>query len=74
MRLPVEPETMVAEMQAARAILDKWIKAVEDGVPVVDIPTGTPEQLEDFVRALCGELLIVTAKCESLSNVLSGTT
>lgn len=74
MRLPVEPETIVEEMKSARAILDKWIKSVEEGVPVIDIPTGSPEQLEDFVRALCGELLIVTAKCESLSNVLSGTT
>lgn len=74
MRLPVEPETIVAEMKAAQAILDKWIREVEGGLPVIDLPTGTQEQLEDFIRALSGELLIVTAKCESLSNVLSGNT
>lgn len=73
MQLAVTQETTLAEMKGARDILDSWITKVGEGIPVVDLP-ATPEQLEDFLRAFCGELLIVAAKCESLSNVLSGTT
>lgn len=74
MRLSVDQDTILSELKTSKAILDKWIENIGAGVPVLDIPTSSPEQLEDFVRALCGELLIVTGKCESLSNVLSGTT
>lgn len=73
MLLPVTQETIISEMKGSRDILDSWIAKVGEGIPGVDIP-ASPEHLEDFLRALCGELLIVTAKCESLSNVLSGTT
>lgn len=71
MQLPVTQETILAEMKGARDILDSWIAKVGEGIPVVDLP-ASPEQLEDFLRALCGELLITSAKCESLSHVLSG--
>lgn len=73
MRLAVTQETILSEMKGARDILDAWIIKVGEGIPVVDLP-ASPEQLEDFLRSLCGELLIVTAKCESLSNVLAGET
>lgn len=73
MLLSVTQETIISEMKGARDILDSWIAKVGEGIPVVDLP-ASPEQLEDFLRAFCGELLIVTAKCESLSNVLAGET
>ena len=71
MQLSVTSMTMLAEMKGSRDILDAWVSKVEEGLPLIDLP-ATPEQLEDFLRALCGELLIVSAKCESLSNVISG--
>jgi len=71
MQLPVTQETLLAEMKGARDILDFWITKVEQGIPVVDLP-APPEQLEDFLRGLCGELLLTGSKCENLSNILSG--
>jgi len=71
MQLPVTQETLQSEMKAAVVILNKWISKVDEGIPGVDLP-AQPEALEDFMRALCGELLIVSGKCENLSNVLTG--
>lgn len=71
MQLPVTREVILAELNSAKAILESWAARVEEGIPSVDLPTP-PEHLDDFMRPFCGELLIVAAKCESLSNVLSG--
>jgi len=71
MQLAVTRETMLAEMTGAKVILEAWINQLEEGIPGVDIPAA-PDRLEDFLRAFCGELLIVAGKCEHLSNVLGG--
>jgi hypothetical protein len=71
MQLPVTSETLLAEMKGAKSILEYWIAKVEEGIPMVDVPSS-PEQLEDFLRCLCGELTLTSSKCESLSDVLSG--
>lgn len=71
MQLPVTNEVLLAELTSSKAILEAWIAKVEAGIPGIDIPTPQ-EHLEDFLRPLCGELLIVAHKCESLSNVISG--
>lgn len=71
MQLPVSSPIIISELTAAKTILEAWLERVENGVPGVDIP-APPEQLEDFMRGLCGELLVVSTKCENLSNILSG--
>jgi hypothetical protein len=71
MQLAVTSETILAEMKGAKDILEAWMVKVEEGIPGVDVP-AEPDRLEDFLRALCGEMLIVAGKTEHLSNVLSG--
>jgi len=71
--LSVTHETMLAELKSSKLIMDTWIQKIEEGIPGIDIP-APPDQLEDFMRSLCGELLIVSGKCENLSNVLTGDT
>lgn len=71
MNLPVTSEVLLAEMTSAKAIIEAWITRVNEGIPCVDLP-ASEDQLENFLRSFCGELLIVSHKCESLSNVLSG--
>ena len=73
MMLPVTQETMLSELKTSKAILESWIQKVEAGIPGLDIP-APPDRLADFMGALCGELLIVSGKCENLSNVLNGET
>ena len=69
--LPVSREVIISQMTASRDILTKWIGKVDEGIPAVDIP-APQEELENFLRALCGELLIVSGSTEVLSNVLNG--
>ena len=71
--LSVTHETMLAELKSSKLIMDAWIQKIEEGIPGIDIP-APPDKLEDFMRSFCGELLIVSGKCENLSNVLTGDT
>lgn len=73
MLLAVTQETILSELKSSKDILESWIKKAEEGIPGLDIP-APPDRLEDFMRAFCGELLIVSGKCENLSNVLAGET
>ena len=69
--ISVRSEVIVEELKAATTILSSWVESIEKGIPGVDLP-GDQEALEAFMRHLCGELLIVSGKTETLSNVLSG--
>lgn len=71
MLLPVTQEVMLSELKSSKDILEAWIQKIEAGIPGMDVP-APPERLEDFMRAFCGELLIVSGKCENMSNVLAG--
>ena len=71
MQLPVTTEVMLSELKTAKAVIEAWEHKLEAGIPGVDLPAA-PEVVDDFLRALCGELLIVSSKCENLSRVLSG--
>lgn len=71
MQLPVSREVILSELDAARAILQKWDEAVRAGIPGVDVH-APEEALEEFVAQLSGELLIVTGKCQTLAEVLYG--
>lgn len=68
----------MCELQDARDVLDRWIKRLKDGVPGEDYqaegtdandpeePLNPPEWYEKFN----GELLLVSAKCETLAAVV----
>lgn len=67
--LPVEQDLIRSELVGTKEILEKWISRVEAGLPMLDQP-GTEQALDDFIRALCGELLVAAGRCETLSAVL----
>ena len=70
--LTVSSEVLIAELKTAQDYLAKWVSAVEQGIPGIDTPaTGTSdENLEAFIRELCGELRVVAGKCDSLSEIV----
>jgi hypothetical protein len=67
--LPVSPNVLYNELETARSILEKWTKAVGEGIPMVDQP-GSPDALESFLRTLVGELQVVSGKCDTLAEIL----
>lgn len=68
--LPLSSELLISELESTRAVLDKWITRVKEGIPMVDLPADE-ESFARFVRELCGELAICSRKCDSLSEILS---
>lgn len=69
--LTVSPDLIVDELESAKKILEKWIKKVNDGLPVIDEP-GDQEQLSLLLRELTGELRICAGKCGNLAEVILG--
>ena len=69
--LNVSSDTVVAELEGATALLQKWIDTFKAGLPHIDEP-GSEEQLELLMRECCGELKVVAGKCANLSDVLLG--
>lgn len=70
--LPVSPPVILQELASVKDVIAKWVEAIAQGVPFVDKP-GTEEELERYMRELCGELLLVAGKCSTLAEVLYGT-
>jgi len=69
--LPVSPDVIHSELEAARDILNKWIKKVgEDGLPNIDIPGSDEQALGNFLNELVGELQVVSGKCDTLADVI----
>ena len=71
--IPVSLELIADELKGVRAIADKWISKIEAGVPGITAAVVDPNNnfdLEDFIRELCGELLVASGKCETLSSVV----
>jgi hypothetical protein len=69
-QLPVTSDVLIAELDLAIKVLEKWRDSTKEGTPGVDVP-GAQDMLENYLRALCGELLLVSGKCEALANILS---
>jgi len=67
--LPVSPDVIHSELEAAQAIISKWREAVSQGIPGVDTPAGD-EAFTRFLTEMCGELLLVSAKCQALASVV----
>jgi hypothetical protein len=70
MRMPVSPDLILTEMVGAKEILDKWIAAYEKG-EVPGMMPSTDQAAEDFMRELCGELMLAASKCHNLAEILS---
>lgn len=69
MRLPINPETLHGELESAKAILEKWVDRVGKGLPAIDVP-GSEADLEGLLKEMCGELVLIASKCESVSEIL----
>jgi hypothetical protein len=70
--LPVRADLLHEELEAARKTLQYWEELVYKGIPGVDLPAADAEAVVDkFRRELCGELMIVAGKCQTLSMVIS---
>jgi hypothetical protein len=68
--LPVSSEVLISELALAEKIIAKWKSKVEEGIPGVDL-VANEDALASFVMELCGELSLVSGKCETLAAVLS---
>jgi hypothetical protein len=68
--LPVSPDLITAELEGAVKILERWVGALNAGLPSIDCP-GSEQQLLVVVREMCGELRIVAGKCGNLAEVLT---
>jgi len=71
--LPVSREVLQAEVEAAKAILESWLNKIDAGIPGVDLPAAELDT-DVWVHQLCGELMVVAGKCETLATVISGNT
>ena len=69
--LPISPDVLHNELESARAIMEKWTQLVSKGIPGVDVP-ASPEASERFLRELVGELQLVSGRCDTVVEVLSG--
>lgn len=67
----VAKELIVSEIQGSKIILEKWLQALEAGVPVEDIP-GSQDAQEGFLENLCAELVVCAGKLENLASVVGG--
>lgn len=73
--LTISREVLLKELETAREYIDRQIARVTAGIPGIDLPaSGDGDQhIEEFVRELCGELRIVSGKCDNLAEVVLDT-
>lgn len=72
--LPVSRDLLLTELTSARDYLVKWISIIEEGIPGVDIPVSSgnsEDRLDEFIRELCGELRVISGKCDTLAEVVA---
>lgn len=69
MKLPITPDTIDMEVETSIDILTKVRKRLE-AIPSIDVP-GSDEQTLEFLRELCGELMVVANKCSGVASVLA---
>ena len=67
--LPVSPDVIHSELEAAEKIISKWREKVSQGIPCVDVPADE-EALIRFLVEMCGELLLVSGKCQTLAGIV----
>lgn len=70
--LPINPETIYAELQQIEGIVARWRESVGKGIVGIDMPAqDAEERLEMFLRQFTGELLFVGGKCTNLAMILA---
>lgn len=71
MALPLDRQTLRAELESSKTILTNLIAAVDSDIPGEDVPAA-PARLEAFVIEMANELELVAGKCFTLAGILSG--
>jgi hypothetical protein len=71
MSLPVSREVLIQEVKTAKDVLDLWLHKIEAGIPGDDLPAADID-IDVWVHQLCGELMVVAGKCETLASVIAG--
>ena len=69
MKLPITPDTIDGEVETSIEILTK-IRARLTSIPGIDVPSSE-EQTIEFLRELCGELMVVANKCSGVASVMA---
>jgi len=62
-------EAIEDELTLAQKILTKWQERLAAGIPGAEIPAADID-IDIFHREMAGELMLVSAKLESLANLL----
>lgn len=75
--LPLATPTILAELETLKALVDKWVDKVSEGVPVVDVPmsgmAASGDRLDLWLNELIGELRLVSGKSHNLAEILAST-
>lgn len=75
--LPLSTETLAQELETVKAVVDKWVQKVAEGVPGVDVPMSgnapSGDRLDLWLTELIGELRLISGKTLNLADVLAGT-
>ena len=73
--LPLSQNVLLAELESARVVLDKWITKVSEGIPGIDTPvsgmSAPGERLDVWLLELIGEVQLVSGKTANLATVLT---
>lgn len=69
---PISSEVLQSEVKGSMAILQKWLDELEAGIPGID-REGSQDVTEEFLKNFLSEMLVVSAKCESIANILHQT-
>lgn len=73
--LPINTDVLLVELDSASKILLGWQKRItEGGIPGQDYPVPDERHIDDFVRKLAGELMLVAHKCDALARILTDQT
>lgn len=67
--LPIAPETVRDELGLAKKLIDKWAERFES-LPGIDTPSANAtEVLGRMLQEFCGELRVLSGKCDTLADV-----
>ena len=68
MLLPISQGVVLHELEAVKAMADKWIQVFQKEIPGVEKPEKDEGELEMLIRNFCAEMYFASDKCESLSR------
>jgi len=75
--LPLATNTILAELESLKYLVEKWAEKVAEGVPGVDTPmsgmAASGDRLDLWLNELIGELRLVSGKSHNLAEILAST-